>query len=59
MYALRSHFRYLHSRDTAVVAGDNTITGLFSRVGLQTNIKKTETMTFLPGKIRTCLTEEG
>ena len=32
---------------------------LFDRVGLRTNTKKTECMTFLPGKIRTCLTKEG
>ena len=37
----------------------NVLTGLFDRTGLRTNIKKTETVTFLPGKIRTCLTEEG
>ena len=31
---------------------------LFDRVGLGTNTKKMECMTLLPGKIRTCLTEE-
>ena len=35
------------------------LTGLFDRTGLRTNIKKTETVTFLPGKISTCLMEEG
>jgi hypothetical protein len=33
------------------------LTGLFGRVGLQTNTKKTEVMTFLPGKIRTSLSD--
>jgi hypothetical protein len=37
----------------------DALTALFDRVGLRTNTKKTECMTFLPGKIRTCLTEEG
>ena len=27
------------------------LTGLFDRVGLQTNMSKTETMTFIPGAI--------
>ena len=35
------------------------LTGLFDRVGLQTNTKKTEVMVFLPGKIRTSLSEEA
>ena len=33
------------------------LTGLFDRVGLETNTKKTEAMVFLPGKIRTSLSE--
>ena len=37
----------------------DALTALFHRVDLRTNTKKTECMTFLPGKIRTCLTEEG
>ena len=37
----------------------DALTALFDRVGLRTNTKKTEYMTFLPGKIRTCLTAEG
>ena len=32
---------------------------LFERVGLRTNTTKTEAMTFLPGKIRTCLSEQS
>ena len=37
----------------------DALTALFDRVGLCTNTKKMECMAFLPGKIRTCLTEEG
>ena len=33
------------------------LTGLFDRVGLQTNTKKTEAMVFLPGRVRTSLSE--
>ena len=33
------------------------LTGLFDRVGLQTNTTKTEIMVFVPGKIRTFLLE--
>ena len=33
------------------------LTALFDRVGLQTNTTKTEAMTFVPGKIRTSLSE--
>ena len=32
---------------------------LFERVGSRTNTTKTEAMTFLPGKIRTCLSEQS
>ena len=32
---------------------------LFERVGLRTNTTKTEAMTFLPGKIRNCLSEQA
>ena len=31
------------------------LTGLFDRVGLETNTTKTEVMVFLPGRIRACL----
>ena len=34
------------------------LVALFDRVGLKTNTTKTEAVTFLPGKIRTCQTEE-
>ena len=37
----------------------DVLTGLFDRVGLQTNTSKTETMTFLPGAIRRCLLEDS
>ena len=33
--------------------------GLFDRVGLQTDFLKTESMVFLPSRIRTCLSEEA
>ena len=33
--------------------------GLFDRVGLRTNTDKTEAMTLLPGRIRTCLSEDA
>ena len=33
------------------------LTALFDRVGLQTNTTKTEAMIFMPGKIRTSLSE--
>ena len=33
------------------------LTSLFDRVGLQTNTTKTEVMTFVPGKIRTSLSD--
>ena len=33
------------------------LTGLFDRVGLETNTKKTEVMVFLPGRVRTSLSE--
>ena len=32
---------------------------LFERCGLKTNVKKTEAVTFVPGRIRVCDTEEG
>ena len=35
------------------------LTGLFDRVGLRTNTKKTEVMIMLPGKIRTCLSADA
>ena len=35
----------------ALQAVEDILTGIFGRVGLQTNTKKTETMTFLPGKL--------
>ena len=35
------------------------LTGLFDRVGLRTNTKKTEDMIMLPGKIRTCLSADA
>ena len=37
----------------------NLLTGLFDRVGLQTNTTKTEVMVFVPGKIRTFLSESA
>ena len=37
----------------------DALIGLFERVGLKTNTTKTESMVFLPGRIRTPLTEEG
>ena len=37
----------------------NLLTALFDWVGLQTNALKTDSMVFLPGKIRTCLSEEA
>ena len=36
----------------------DALTALFVRVGLRTNTKKMETITFLPGKIHNHLTEE-
>ena len=35
------------------------LTGLFDRVGLETNTTKTKVMTFVPGKIRTSLSERA
>ena len=35
------------------------LTGLFDRVGLETNTAKTEVMVFLPGRIRSCLSVEA
>ena len=35
------------------------LTGLFDRVGLQTNTTKKEVMLFLPGKTRTALSERA
>ena len=35
------------------------LTDLFDRVGLETNTTKTEVMVFLPGRIRTCLSEDA
>ena len=37
----------------------DALTKLFERCGLKTNVKKTEAVTFVPGKIRVCDTEEG
>ena len=37
----------------------NTLVKLFERVGLKTNTTKTEAMTFVPGRVRTPLTEEA
>ena len=37
----------------------NVLIGIFNRVGLWTNMKKTVTVTFLQGNIKTNLTEEG
>ena len=37
----------------------NLLTALFDQVGLQTNTLKTEAMIFLPGRVRTCLSEEA
>ena len=46
------------SRDPAVLqTAIDLLTGLFDRVGLKTNTTKTECMTFLPGKIRTALSD--
>lgn len=35
------------------------LTDLFDRVNLKTNTLKTKAMVFLPGRIRTCLSEEA
>ena len=46
------------SRDPAQLqTAMDLLTGLFDRVGLRTNTDKTEVMTFLPGKIRTSLSD--
>jgi hypothetical protein len=37
----------------------DALIGLFDRVGLKTNTKKTEGMVFLPGRIRTSLSEDA
>ena len=37
----------------------NILTGLFDRVGLQTNMSKTETMPFLTGAIQCYLSEDS
>eukprot|EP00957_Ditylum_brightwellii_P007847 594145-Ditylum_brightwellii.AAC.1 len=37
----------------------NILVELLDHVGLQTNTEKTEAMTCVPGKIRTCLTPEA
>ena len=56
-----------YADDGLIAARDHTtlqlaidlLTGLFDRVGLETNTKKTEAMVFLPGKIRTALSESA
>jgi hypothetical protein len=35
------------------------LTGIFDRVGLRTNIKKTEVMAFVPGRVRKCLSADA
>jgi hypothetical protein len=35
------------------------LTGLFERVGLRTNTKKTEAMAFVPVRIRKCLSADA
>ena len=48
------------ARDPALLQRTfDILIGLFDRVGLATNETKTEVMVFLPGRIRTCLTEDA
>ena len=48
------------SRDPAVLQrAFDALTGLFDRVGLRTNTKKTEVMIMFPGEIRTCLSADA
>ena len=58
-------FRAVFYADNGLIAARNPkhfqtvidlLSGLFDRVGLQTNTEKMEVMTFLPGKIQTSLT---
>ena len=64
---VRRLFACFHANDGLLVARDpkhlqmafDLLTSLFDRVGLETNTLKTEAMVFLPGRIKTCLTEEA
>ena len=64
---IRTMFACFYADDGLVACRDpdllqralDRLTSLFYRPGLCTNTKKTECMTFLSGKIRTCLTVEG
>ena len=48
------------ARDATVLQrAFNLLIDLFDRVGLATNETKTEVMVFLPGRIRTCLSEDA
>ena len=57
----------IYADDGLIAARDPTtlqdaiddLVALFERVGLKTNTGKTEAMTFVPGRIRTPLTEEA
>ena len=48
------------ARDPALLQRSfDILIGFFDRVGLATNETKTEVMVFLPGRMRTCLTEDA
>ena len=49
----------VQSRDPArLQASLDTLVSLFERVGLRTNVLKTKTMVCIPGRIRTCQSQE-
>ena len=49
----------LQSRDPVrLQAAADTLLGLFERAGLKTNTKKTQAMVCIPGKIRTCQSQQ-
>ena len=49
----------VQSRDPArLQASLDTLVSLFKRVGLRTNVSKTKTMVCIPGRIRTCQSQE-
>ena len=52
--------RLLAARDLKVLQDSfDILISLFERVGLETNTTKTEMMVFLPGRIRTGLSEDA
>jgi hypothetical protein len=67
MLDVRRLLACFHADDGLIVARDpallqrafDSLYALFDRVGLKTNTKKIESMVFLPGHIRTCLSSDA